>query len=359
MASDKVERVPNPRGDLGLTIVQDMVELTHDRIAHAGMENAKRNLSVQSAGKSIADLPEMQIGGTDAAIVIAAGPSVARNGLIQKIKDSNFDGAIIACDSALRLCLAHGLIPDLIVTLDTHARRIVRWFGDPELSSNIHIDNDDYFRRQDYDGAFAEELRTNDQVISLCNQYGKNIRIALSTSSSESVVSRVRDIGMEIYWWNPMYDDPAVKGGLTRELYDMNRLPCINAGGNVGTCCWMIAHAVLGKSHVAVVGTDFAYYDGTPYEKTQYYHEAVNLFGEDDLDRVYIPVFNPHLNQRFYTDPACMWYREAFLELAADADCTTYNCTEGGILFGDNIRWSSIEEFVALGAGGGAMDGFV
>ena len=125
-----------------------------------------------------------------------------------------------------------------------------------------------------------------------------------------------------------------------------NRLPCVNAGGNVGTAAWMMAHAVLGKKHVAVTGMDFSYYGDTPYRNTQYYYEAVDLVGEENLDSLYIHIHNPHTGMDFFTDPAYMWYREAFLELAKDADCKTYNCTEGGILFGDVIEFLPLSDFL-------------
>jgi len=41
-----------------------------------------------------------------------------------------------------------------------------------------------------------------------------------------------------------------------------------------------------------------------------------------------------------------MWYRESFLEIAQDADCKIYNCTEGGILFGDPIEFIPFKQFL-------------
>jgi hypothetical protein len=160
------------------------------------------------------------------------------------------------------------------------------------------------------------------------------MRIALSTSAGEEVVRRVIDCGMSIYWFNPMIDDPDEPGSRSRRLHEMNGLPLVNCGGNVGTACWMIADAVLNRRHVAVAGMDFSYYADTPYRNTQYYYEALELVGEDNLDALFPRIFNPHVGQWFYTDPAYLWFRDVFLQLAADASCTTYNCTGGGILFG-------------------------
>ena len=91
---------------------------------------------------------------------------------------------------------------------------------------------------------------------------------------------------------------------------------------------------------------DFSYYEDTPYKNTQYYYEAVDLVGENNLDAFFIRVYNPHLKQWFYTDPAYYWYKEVFLEMVTSADCLTYNCTEGGILFGEGITFTPMINFL-------------
>ena len=180
----------------------------------------------------------------------------------------------------------------------------------------------------------------------MLNEFGPRMRIALATSASEPVVQRVFDIGMDAYWWNPMLDDPDLEGGTTNRIARANRLPCINAGGNVGTAAWMMAHQVLGKKHVAVLGLDFAYLPDQPYERTHYFAEICDLVGKENVDSVFIRIQNPATGGWFYTDPAYMLYRNVFLELAAETDCTTYNCTEGGILFGDHVTLMAFEDFL-------------
>lgn len=341
MASD----APPKGGELGLELVASMERLTLARIGNEGIENARLNLAHLGSGGTLRDLLAKPVGKGERALVVAAGPSLHRNDVAAQILQYRFDGAIVATDSAMRYCLRAGIVPDLVVTLDPHAKRIVRWFGDPHLT-RADLVADDYFSRQDMDRAFADQMKANDEILELLARYGTRMRLALSTSASSSVVKRALACGMQIYWWNPMYDDPDQPGSVTRELQATNRLPCVNAGGNVGSACWMMAHAVLGKKHVALTGVDFSYYDGTPYRNTQYYRDAVNLVGEEKLDSIYIRVFNPTLGKWFYTDPAYMWYRNSFLEMAADAECITYNCTEGGILFGEGIRFIPLVEFL-------------
>lgn len=340
--------IPEGPGELGRKLVANMERMTRDRIGGAAMENARRNQAVLDKGRSLRALRDETVGEGDSAIVIAAGPSIKRKDPIKAIKESGYKGAVVTTESALLYCLRNGVVPDLCVTLDPHATRIVRWFGDPSLTPE-KLGADDYYRRQDMDPAFADEMAANREIMGLLDEHGHKIRIALSTSASKAVVDRVIGTGMKIFWWNPMLDDPDAPDSASRELQALNRLPLVNAGGNVGAACWMMASAVLGKKRVALTGMDFSYYGETPYRNTQYYHEAVRLVGEDNLDSVYIHIHNLHTKSDFYTDPAYMWYREVFLQMAADAadECETSNCTEGGILFGDHIRFEPLAEFLS------------
>ena len=332
-------------GELGLALVANMPEITLDRIGDESISNTHKNLKFLDRGSSLKDLRNVSLGKGDQAIVIAAGPSLHKTNVAHNLKLSGYNGAIVVPESTMLYCLRNEIIPDLVVTVDPHAKRIVRWFGDPDLTKSDLV-ADDYFSRQDLDPAFADQLRVNEEIMELLQKYGKEMRIALSTSASESVVKRVLDTGMEIYWWNPMYDDPDLPDSATLKLHRLNRLPCLNAGGNVGSASWAITDSVLKKRRVALLGMDFSYYEDTPYKNTQYYYEAVDLVGENNLDAFFIRVYNPHLKQWFYTDPAYYWYKEVFLEMVTSADCLTYNCTEGGILFGEGITFTPMINFL-------------
>lgn len=343
-----------PSNSLGREISASLGAITLRKVSEVGYANALANGARIAAGRSIAALRETSLAvGTDA-LVIAAGPSLHRFETARIIRDSGFVGTIIATESSMSWCLRNGIVPDLVVTLDPHPTRIVRWFGDPSLDDErLRTDDyharrdDDYYARQDMDPGFrAGQVRSNTELLALVDEYGPRIRVAISSSASEAVAKRVEQSGMTSYWWNPMYDDVDAPGSLTRRILEMNGLPCVNAGGNVGSACWVFAHAVLGKKRVALVGVDFAYYDDTPYERTQYYHEIVALVGKERLDDVFVRVRNPHTGRDFFTDPAYLWYRDSFLEMAESAGCETFNCTGGGILFGPGVQWSSLADFL-------------
>lgn len=338
-------------GLLGRRIASSLGTITLEKVTEAGFENARANASLIAEGKSISALQRTSLMEGEEALVIAAGPSVHRHETAKLIKASRFQGVIVATESAMAWCLRHDIIPDLVVTLDPHAERIVRWFGAPNLTEDS-LARDDYFSRQDMDPKFREDqLRFNRELMDLVNKHGPRISIAVASSASPAVVGRVLESGMAAYWWNPMYDDDELENSLTRKIHAMNGLPCVNAGGNVGAACWVFAHSVLRKKRVALVGMDFGYYMDTPYSRTQYYKEILSLVGPDRLDEVFVRVMNPHLGREFYTDPAYLWYRDAFVDMAAHADCETYNCTGGGILFGPGIQWRELSGFLSRDKG--------
>tara|TARA_B100000686_G_scaffold348892_1_gene441054 strand:+ start:89 stop:1123 length:1035 start_codon:yes stop_codon:yes gene_type:complete len=337
--------IPEKDGELARKLLAHMDRMTWDRYSQIAYNNARNNFSFLKFGQSLSAIRDQKIGKGNTAVVVAAGPSIKRQNPATLIKEFNYEGAIIVAESAIAYCLRNGIVPDLAITIDPGQGRTIRWLGDPNLTVE-RLQEDDYFARQDQDDAFTDELRANEQIIKLLEQHGKDIRIALSTMADESLVNRILDVGMDIYWFNPMIDNPDIESSLTAKLQRDNNLPSVNAGGNVGTASWLFADAVLEKEHVALTGVDFSYYDGTPYINTQYYYEAINLVGKENLDALFVRIDNPYTNTTFFTDPAYLWYRECFLEMAKDADCTTYNCTEGGILFGENIETIPFRSFL-------------
>src|SRR2546428_8650040 len=104
---------------------------------------------------------------------------------------------------------------------------------------------------------------------------------------------------MELYWWNPMYDDYDKPDSISRALHRVNGLPCLNGGGKVGTAAWVLAHAVLGKRRVALVGTDFGYEPGAPYDKKQPYPAVAEEFGYP-LDQGFIRAPHPRPAQGWH-----------------------------------------------------------
>lgn len=325
--------------DLGKRIASRLEAATFERIAGVGLENAAVN--TPKIVRSILALADVALGAGDSAVVVGAGPSLHRKDSLARLRKSGYAGTVVAVDGALGACLRAGVVPHVVVSVDPHRERIVRWFGDPAMTA---APADDYFRRQEMDPALAaDELAANRALVDLVDAHGPRLRAAVATSAAPAVVARCEAAGIATYWWNPMYDDYDKPESLSRRLYEANGLPCLNGGGNVGTAAWVIAHAVLGKKRVALLGIDFSYPPGTPYARTQYYPELREMLG-DAYEQAYVRTDNPY-GETWMCDPAYWWFRGVFLDMAREAPCRTINCTEGGILFGDPIEVSTIEEF--------------
>lgn len=279
-----------------------------------------------------------------AAVVVSGGPTIHLRDPLGKLKKRGFEGAVVSCDGALGNCLRNGIVPDYVVCVDPHPHRIVRWFGDTKIDQRPP---DDYYKNQDLDETVARDnRRANTELIKLVNEHGHKIKAILATSVSPDITARCLEAGMEIYWWNPIYDDYEKPGSLTRKLYDLNKVPCLVTGGNVGASSFSFAYAVLRKKVIGLLGMDFSYAPGTPLLRTQYYDVIKELY-KDPKD-AYIEMFNPYLKETWFTDPAYYWYRQCFLKLieAIDDDVAVHNCSEGGILFGQRVHWTPFDQFL-------------
>ena len=145
-----------------------------------------------------------------------------------------------------------------------------------------------------------------------------------------------------------MVDDVKNSESLTRKLYQINKLPCLNTGGTVGTAAWVFASVILKLPCVALVGMDFGYSKKeTPLTKTQTYYELVAHLGTSSgIEDYFIEYEFPLTKEKFYTDPTYFWYRKNFLELHEKASIQTINCTEGGTLIDPRIPCLRLEQFL-------------
>lgn len=328
---------------LGDQLVEHIADATFRKTTENALQNALQN--APHIRHTVLELePSSSELRPEAALVISAGPSLHIRNPAEKILASSFDGPIIAMDGSLGYCLRNGLVPDFVVCVDGHETRIVRWFGDPEMEQRAV---DDHWQRQEMEPSqLPDGSQNNAELISLVNRYGPQIKMAIASSVHPSVTARVLQAGMSLYWWNPLYDDYNAPGSYSRQVHELNGAPCLVTGGNVGTSAWVFANAILKAKHVGLVGMDMGYEPGRPVEQTQYAVELFNLLG-DRMNDAFIDVYNPYQKETWYCDPTYYWFRQSFLELAQQAPSPTYNCTEGGTLFGPGIEYIPLEQFLS------------
>ncbi len=303
-------------------------------------------LNLEDLSKTIKDLPALDPVKSRSAIIISAGPSTNRRNSIRRIKESKYRGTTIVTDGSYVACLKAGLIPDFMLTLDPHPTRMVRWVGDHEFEK--HIANDDYFTRQDLNIEFRKNsAQQNEEHIALVNQFGHLTKAIVASTAPRNLVRRLKEAQFDIYWWNPLVDDPTKPDSLTRKMHAVNKLPCLNTGGTVGTAAWVFGNSVLKTPRIGLVGMDFGYHRDNPIEKTQTYYELIeHLGGREELEQCFIEYEFPLTKEKFYTDPTYFWYRKNFLELFTQATTKAYNCTEGGTLIHDRIPCITLDDFI-------------
>ena len=327
-------------------IIDNMSGATFTRFDDLWWDNTVGN--VPHATRSIL---EAKVKRTDVdfstALVLANGPSLARHGALETLKQSGYKGLIIAVDSVIGACLRNEIVPDCVVVVDPR-ERIVNYFGADDKLDQLSPEDLRYYQsRKEETHLGSEPVATSRNNRELLDQYGEQMIALLATSCTPRIAQRCQEAGLDTYWFNPAYDDYDLPGSFTRKVYDLIPMPCVNVGGNVGTAGWIMAHSAFDIPKVGLAGFDFSYYPDTELERTQYYDELVELAGLDGLEDLLPRLVNPNTGEEFFTDPAYYWYQQVFLELAATAPCTTVNCTEGGIIFGDSIVEMPLSSFLS------------
>lgn len=325
-------------------VVDEIPRIGFDVHKNALVDHARFN--APDVKKSIKELPPLKGKKAQSGIVVSAGPSVHRRNSLKRIMDAGYPGTVIVVDGSYIASLKIGLIPDYVMTLDPHPRRIGRWFGDHDFEKNLA--NDDYFTRQDLDIEFRKNtIEQNKRHIALVNEYGRRTKAIVASCAPRNVVERLKESDSDMYWWNPLVDNPHTPESITRAMYNINRLPCLNTGGTVGTAAWVLAYSILKLPEIALVGMDLGYYWDLPKEKTQTFYELQHhLKEEDSLEGCFVDFEFPLTKEKFYTDPTYFWYRKNFLELFSLSKSRTFNCTEGGTLFNEKLPCVTLDEFL-------------
>ena len=308
-------------------LVEQIPQLGYDWHRDTLLENTKANFpNGEPSIRFIKARPEK-------CLIVSAGPSLYRQNSLERAR--SFKGTVVATDGAFIQCLKKGLYPDIVITIDPHPTRIVRWFGDPDIKKNLN--GDDYFERQDLDVSFRKNAETMNKInIKLVNLF--NPLLIIACSAPANVVRRTRRLDRR--WFVPLVDDPE-QDGLTKAMQDITGLPAMNTGGTVGNCAWVFAHSILKSKDIACVGMDFAYYPDTPYEQTQSWHM---LKGRENYQDYYPQ--EASVWGKFYTDPTYYWYRQNLLDLLEAGNGEITNCTEGGLLYGNRVKTATLEQWL-------------
>ena len=259
------------------------------------------------------------------AIVVGRGPSLFQHKHCEMLAESNYQGLVVSSDGALISLLEAGVCPDVVVSVDG-APIIKKYFEHP-----------------------------------LVQKHGKNIKYIASVTISHEVYQAAKKAGMKTYWFNPIFDDWRQNESWTRLQVLMTRtnefkmgIPRANSGGNSGAFAWIMAMSIFKASPISLIGLDMGYPEGTKLEDTQYYSSVLRIAeGNVAIIReAYKEFYHPTFKTKAFVDLVFNHYRQAFLDMQNATEPWyrlyggTFNCTQGGTLFGSLIKCIPFREFL-------------
>ena len=113
----------------------------------------------------------------------------------------------------------------------------------------------------------------------------------------------------------------------------------MSLGGNAGTASWIIAHALLRRGNIALIGIDLGYPADMPLEQTIYYNRMLQQTNGNtiSLQALYKTIHNPFFNTDSTIDPVFEYYRMGFLSLMKECPdwVNTTQCSKGTLFFED------------------------
>ena len=263
------------------------------------------------------------------AIVIGRGPSVKKNGHLEMLAKSNFNGAIVCCDGALITTLKAGVTP--------------------EKFPNFYVVSID---------PYSPAMKFYDDKI--VDKYGDKIKGIFSIIVKPTTVENARKSGIKIHWLHSLFDYEEGKKSfnqisalMVRAKNHPDGLPAIQTGGNVGTSSWFIAWRILKCATVALIGINHGWNEDDPWEKI--ISHGSNFVKTDVVDRksatfqkLFKKTHNPDFNCNCIVDPLFQFYSSALKEFIVRSPewLTTINATEGGSIFGDRITGMPFNTFL-------------
>ena len=297
--------------------------------------------------KDMVDVPLENTLPKTSCIIIGRGPSVWKHKHLETLAKSNYKGIIYSCDGMLVDCLRAGVTPDkfpnfLVQSVDGNRRLIVKWYGDENFDEN----NPD---------ATEDEKRVNAENVELVNKYGPKLKVVLSSTVANNVLTRCLRAKAHVYLIHPLFDAIGMES-LTRVMMyttqttDTPPLLTSQSLGNAGGTAYVLSWNVLRASPICLVGLDFGYELDTPIEQTAYASRMLKELGDlEGASRSMMEVLNPYDGRTYKTDHVFAHYKKAFIETLEETPPPKWlriiNATQGGTLFGhERIEWMTFAQ---------------
>jgi len=230
-------------------------------------------------------------------IIVGGGPSVFEKKHLELLHDKKVSEwcCIIATDKMLIPCLEHGIVPDMVLSVDGNEEKIVKFYDHPLVDT--HCDS---------------------------------IKFVLCTTVHPNVRDRIQG---EIYWFNGVSDNSELHDSVTRAFNLMTGITAIATGGNCGCAAYMLA-GYLECSPIALIGIDMGYSLKMNLEDTEYWDSLLKSSNGDKglAMKAYKRLKHHTYGNECLSDLVFDSYRDSFESIISICPYETFNCTEGGSL---------------------------
>ncbi len=260
------------------------------------------------------------------AIVIGAGPSIAKKNHLELLASSDYKGKIICTDRSLAPALKAGITPDkfpnfYVVTIDP-AEKLKKFYSDD-----------------------------------IIKKYGNKINGIFTTLTHPDTVANARNAGIKIHWLHSLFDFDEGKKSfnqisalIVRAKDHTNGLPAIQTGGNVGTACWFIGWQILKCTTIGLIGINHGWDENDSWKDIFHHCDAPENLDKngEEFKKLFPKIYNPEFDCHAQLDPVFLYYSSALKEFITRSPewLTTINATEGGCIFGERIKCTTFHEFL-------------
>lgn len=297
------EQLTHLSPDFNLHFVIDFA--TTKNLLPMWLKNIRENFELVKNGMDINKLPKVK----KPVLIIGAGPSLFRKNHLELLADNKFDGIIIATDRILKDCLEHGIIPDMVVSLDG-SEKILPYFNHTIVRKN-----------------------------------SKQIKAVMPASIHPKIPKLWKG---PIYWfYNSLNVETAPNVGFV--LHHLLQCTELITAGHVSSVGWSTS-TIMGAKEIVLIGVDIGYPSDTPLEETWYYNNYLNAMGtKEAVFELYTKYHHTVFNTDCFYCPVFQGYHDvsmAHFKALSNGGCRIINCTEGGSLEGEGLECMKFEEYL-------------
>lgn len=279
------------------------------------MDNLAKNLPHVRDGLNLQEFPKFG----KPCLCIGAGPSLARHRHLSLIKKAGWKHPVFCCDRELRNCLKHGIIPNIVASVD----------GSPVIAK--------FYKHK------------------LVRKHANKIDAAFNIMVHPNTVKAWKG---KVYWFTAMVDSVTKKDGssnyqaVTFALHLLSKGKGIISGvGNVGSFLWNLA-AELECSPIILVGYDFSEQVKLKNHAV-YFGSFVKMFLKDfegDIEKAMEKAAtlhqvekNPDFNRFYLVNPVWKRYRDYLAAHILTSKIHTINATGNGCIHTEAIPCKNFE----------------